>query len=149
MEIVFKEFNEVFLELSWKWLNDPEIKSLTNTSDFTKEQQRNWFTSLSNLKNYYIWGVEVDSVPIGACGLKNCTKVGCESWMYIGEKQYWEKGIGNQIKLLIEEKAREIDKASIWTKINKGNTRSISLNKKHGYSIESETNSFVVMRKYL
>ena len=35
------EYTEEFLELSWLWLSDPEIKELTMTPDFTKKEQLN------------------------------------------------------------------------------------------------------------
>ena len=42
-KIKFVEYNEIFLEKSWEWLNNKEIKYLTCTPDFTKEQQKNGF----------------------------------------------------------------------------------------------------------
>ena len=35
----FGRFDEIFLEKSWHWLRDPEIKWLTMTPDFTREEQ--------------------------------------------------------------------------------------------------------------
>ncbi|HBU45505.1 MAG TPA: N-acetyltransferase, partial [Porphyromonadaceae bacterium] len=34
MEVEFREFDREALEKSWKWLNDPQLKSLTMTPDF-------------------------------------------------------------------------------------------------------------------
>ena len=149
MEILFKEFDSIYLELSWKWLNDPEIKYLTNTSDFTREQQREWFDSLAELTDYLIWGLEADSVPIGVCGLKNITNIDCEYWGYIGEKQYWGIGIGKEMMLLLEAKARDFGKTSIWLEVIKENPKAISLYKKLGYSKEAESNDLIKMRKIL
>lgn len=149
MEISFKEFDELFLELSWHWLNDPEIKILTATPEFTKEQQKIWFNSLPFIKDYVIWGVEADSVPIGACGLKNFTEVDCEYWGYIGEKYYWGIGIGKEIMDWTEKKAMEYGKSSIWLKVIKNNTKAISLYRKQRYTFESETDTLIVMRKKL
>ena len=40
------DYNIIFLDKSWYWLNDPEIKALTMTPDFSKEDQASYFKSL-------------------------------------------------------------------------------------------------------
>lgn len=45
----FREYDRATLECSYSWLNDPEIKFLTMTPDFTKESQENWFVSLKKI----------------------------------------------------------------------------------------------------
>ena len=92
-KIKFVEYNEIFLEKSWEWLNNKEIKYLTCTPDFTKEQQKKWFLSLKDKKDYFIKGVLYNDTPIGVVGLKNITNTNGEYWGYIGEKEYWNKGI--------------------------------------------------------
>ena len=65
------EYTEEFLELSWLWLSDPEIKELTMTPDFTKKEQLNFFKNIKSRSGYFIYGVSIDGVKVGACGLKN------------------------------------------------------------------------------
>lgn len=142
-------FDIVFLNLSQGWLNDPEIKSMTNCSDFSEEQQRAWFESLERRKDYLIWGVTVDGKPIGVCGLKNISVSDCEYWGYIGDKAFWGRGIGNEILIQIEAKAMILKVSSIWLKVNDNNERAISLYKKHGFHIEQKTAGMLNMRKFL
>ena len=92
-DIEFVKYNETFLEKSWEWLNDKEIKYLTFTPDFTREQQKEWFLSLKDKKDYFIKGVLYNDIPIGVVGLKNITDINGEYWGYIGEKEYCNKGI--------------------------------------------------------
>lgn len=143
------KYNEVFLELSWSWLNDPEIKRLTNTPDFTKESQRLWFDNLNNTTGYFIWGLKIDKTPVGACGLKNLTNYDCEYWGYIGVKEHWGKGYGDQIILLLTEKAKILKVSSIWLKVRSDNQNAINLYKKHSFVIEKEDNTLLYMRKIL
>ena len=49
------DFSKVFFDNSWNWLNDPEIKKMTATPDFTKEDQLKWFNSLPSKQDYLIW----------------------------------------------------------------------------------------------
>ncbi len=149
LTISLSDFTKDILDKSWYWLNDPEIKRLTNTPDFTREQQRQWFKNLSQKKDYLIWGVLADSNPIGVCGLKNITKTDAEYWGYIGEKAYWGKGIGKEMMKLMKAKAKELGLESIWLEVIKENYRAIGLYEKVGYINEDEMTDKKIMRKYL
>lgn len=147
MKITFVEYNEKFLEKSWKWLNDPEIKKLTLTRDFTKQEQRIWYNSLKGKGDYLIWGVMSDDFLIGVCGLKNITDSYGEYWGYIGDKKFWGKGIGNQILSFILEKAIEKGLESIYLKVSELNTIAISLYSKFHFQKTQSFNGLVTMRR--
>lgn len=149
MKIEFVCFDDIFLKYSWAWLNDPEIKLLTNTPDFSKEDQANWYDKIQGECEYLIWGIEADSEKIGVCGLKSFTVVDCEYWGYIGNKSYWGKGIGLQIMKAMEKKAKSLKLNSIWLKVIKDNERAIKLYHKNGFVIEESKNDLIVMRKML
>lgn len=97
MQVDLVDYDRSFLDASFKWLADEEIKFLTNTPSFSKDVQEQWFLSLSEKEDYYIRGILADGILIGACGLKHITNVDGEYWGYIGEKEYWGKGIGKQM----------------------------------------------------
>lgn len=149
MDIQIVPYEQEFLSLSWQWLNDKEIKELTNTPAFTKESQLTWFESLKSKNDYLIWGVEVDTIPIGVCGLKKITQDDCEYWGYIGEKSYWGRGIGKIIMQLLEDNAKEIKLQSIWLQVLLENTRAIRLYQNLGYIEEKRTDRLILMRKIL
>ena len=138
-----------YLNLSWKWLNDPEVKILTQTPHFTREDQLDWFKALSLKNDYKIWGISYKDCPIGACGLKEVTDIDAEYWGYIGEKQYWGLGLGNTILRLVENKAKEIYLKSLWLRVSCSNSRAIRLYCKNGYIEEGHENNFKKMRKLL
>ncbi|HHF9498441.1 TPA: GNAT family N-acetyltransferase, partial [Escherichia coli] len=100
------EYDRTFLDLSMKWLSDPEIASLVMVPSFTKVQQECFFNSLPTRENYYIKGLIYNGYPIGAAGIKNIYKEKGEYWGYIGEKQFWGKGIGKDIIRLIINNAK-------------------------------------------
>ena len=147
MKTVLVDFSPEFLKLSWAWLNDEEIKKLTNTPSFTLEDQLDWYSSIGGMSDYLIWGIEVDSKKVGACGLKNITKVDCEYWMYIGEKDYWGKGIGAIIFLMITKKAKELKLKSIWLQICRSNIRAINLFTRMNFFNEVIKDGIIIMRK--
>lgn len=147
--LVIKKYTEEFLELSWAWLNDEEIKSLTNTPPITREGQKSWFDGLKDRRDYLVWGLEYNGEKIGACGLKNLTGTDCEYWGYIGEKKYWGLGLGRQMMTLMEEQARQRGLHSIWLKVLENNQRALRLYNKTGYVEEGKRDGLLVLRKQI
>ena len=147
MEIKLVDYTVDYLELSWKWLNDPEIKALTNTPDFSLEQQLKWFNSLVLKQNYFIKGIEFLNTGIGVCGLKNITQSDAEYWGYIGDKQYWRKGIGSLILLEMEKQAKDFGVKSVCLNVLINNANAIQLYGKNGYFVESINERIQKMRK--
>lgn len=149
--INFVNYDSTYCDLSWNWLNDEEIKKLTMTSNFTQESQRNWFNSLAKRDDYLIWGIECDSKPIGAIGLKNIDYNNhiAEYFGYIGEKAYWSKGIGKIMLDYISGQALEKRIDKIYLKVLKSNERAIKLYQKKGFIIYeiSEENVIKMMRE--
>lgn len=149
MNVRLVTYDRSFLDHSWTWLNDSEIKKLTDTTDFTRETQKRWYDSLPSRNDYKIWGVMADKTSIGVCGLKKITREDCEYWGYIGEKDYWGKGIGRIITELMEKEARGLYLKSIWLQVLRENERAIRLYVKLGYIVESQGQELIFMRKYL
>ena len=149
LNVEFTDYSKTFLEKSWEWLNDKEIKELTMTPDFTKEQQKQFYDSLPQKTNYFIKGITCDNIPIGVCGLKNITENDCEYWCYIGEKEFWGKGIGREIVKYIIKVAKEKQLDSIWIKVAQSNERSKSLHLKLGFLVEKINDGIIIMRLML
>jgi RimJ/RimL family protein N-acetyltransferase len=134
-----------YLDLSWHWLNDPEIRELTMTPAFTREQQRAFFESLACRTNYHVWGVALDGKPIGAAGLKNQRNELAEYWGYLGEKEYWGMGLGRELILLVEDKAMELGLSSLELKVSKKNLHAIRLYQSMGFvTDETMSNDYVL-----
>lgn len=114
ISLEFVEFDRNFLESSWKWLTDDEIRILTGTPFMTKRQQEDWFLLLPFQVDYYIWGVKYNGIPIGACGIKHKTFDKGEYWGYIGEKKYWGRGIGKKMLQYIEQRARIMNLTTLY-----------------------------------
>lgn len=127
-------YSRDYLDRSWAWLNDPEIKALTMTRDFSHEEQLAFFESLPSRSDYRIWGVEApDGTPIGAAGIKNIAGDTGESWCYVGERDWWGRGVGRQILERCEEKASGLGLRHLYMKASAINDRSIGLYAKMGF----------------
>lgn len=140
-ELTFVPYGEHFLECSYVWFQDPELRILTNNLQFvTRENQAKWFASLSSKSDYLIWGVELDRIPIGACGLKKVTSNDAEYWGYIGEKQLWGKGLGQRIVEFCINQAKERGLSRVWLTVNVENIRAIALYTKMGFRVVNQNN---------
>jgi RimJ/RimL family protein N-acetyltransferase len=135
MNVEFVEYTLDFLELSWNWLNDPDIKKLTHTPDFTKEDQKNWFENLEKTNSYKVWGVTANHTPIGVAGLKKISKTNADVFWYIGDSSFWGKGVGSEIASTISQKALLLGLKDIYADSLVENFKSINLLFKDGYRI--------------
>ncbi len=138
-------FDIAFLDKSYGWLTDKEIKYLTMTPDITREGQHEWFDSLPSKADYKIWGVECDGVPVGVCGLKHITTCDGEYWGYIGEKEYWGRGVGCSMMDFIESYARSLGLKSVYLNVRKDNPRAIALYLKRGFRALQEEHDVIKM----
>ena len=148
--ISFVEYTKIFLEKSYKWLNDLEIKYLTDTPDFTKEAQQEWFETLSNRNDYKVWGIEFDKKPIGVVGLKhiNNQESTAEYFGYIGEKEYWGHGIGKLMIQFCIKQAKLMKINNLTLNVIKDNIRAINLYRRFGFET-FEDNTTLKMNLFL
>jgi RimJ/RimL family protein N-acetyltransferase len=144
-KITFVRFDEVFLHLSWSWLNDPEIKRLTDTGDFTERDQFKWYDSLSGRTDYKVWGIESDGNKIGVLGLKGISGAGAEYFGYIGEKTCWNKGISKLMLDFICTHAKANGLGLISLSVIKDNERAIRAYKRYGFTLAGENEKMVFM----
>jgi len=99
------------------------------------ETQEAWFCSLSERRDYLIWGLK--SVNwIGACGLKNIDPDACsaEYWGYIFPPDFRGAGIGSKMfKFICKEACKSgIDK--LWLRVAETNEAAISAYQRWGFS---------------
>ena len=140
--IILKAYDRVCLDKSWAWLNDLEIRELTMTPVFTREDQIKFFEQLSYRVDYCIWSVFLNGTEmIGAAGLKNHRGSCAEYWGYIGEKQYWNKGLGRGLIDAVEQKAKQLGFTELDLKVTVANPRAIALYGKVGFVITPQTST--------
>ena len=142
-------YDREFLECSWHWLKDKEIKELTMTPDFSRQQQKEFFISLEQRKDYKIYGFRINNKPAGACGLKNIRLCKAEYWGYIGEKQFWGKGYGKQMINEMIKVAQREEISHVYLKVGKSNIRAIKLYNRFGFTVNHELSSEKVTHMYI
>jgi RimJ/RimL family protein N-acetyltransferase len=111
-------FSRTFLEHSYHWLKDPEIKALTMAPDFSREQQEHFYETLPSREDYWIKGINYEDRPAGACGLRQIDKQKQEAeyFAYLGDKSLWDKKLGPEIfeQTLVETQDINLKKVYVW-----------------------------------
>jgi RimJ/RimL family protein N-acetyltransferase len=151
MDVKLVEYDTVFLEASYKWLNDREIKELTMTPDISREGQKKWFDGLKERDDYLVKGVTADGFPVGVVGLKHIDfeRKSAEYFGYIGEKEYWGKGIGYKMMQCIEMEARGMNLSHIYLRVLNTNQIALKLYKKNEFVLRSYDGQLIIMDKIL
>ncbi|WP_370557061.1 GNAT family N-acetyltransferase [Edwardsiella tarda] len=139
-------YTRVFLDKSWYWLNDPEIKKLTMTPNFSKIQQEAFFSSLPR-DNYIVWGVLYDGVEIGVAGLKNIKNGSAEYFGFIGEKKYWGRGIFGYLLNEVIGECKSNDISYLYLYVSYDNSMAIKAYIKNGF--KEDCNRIVDGVKYM
>ena len=144
------KYDQTFLDLSYNWLKDEEIKYLTDAGNQTKDSQLKWYKSIQDRTDYLIWGVMYNNNPIGVCGIKNINNGLGEYFGYIGDKTMWGKGLGKLMMMEVEFYVLQNSFIHIlFLKVLKDNQRAISLYLKLGYKLIGEDERFLLMNKII
>lgn len=148
-ELQYTLFDEVMLEHSFKWVNDPEIQSLIQGVPVTRQEQREWFEKLPTRNNFIIWGIRCKEIPVGAFGIKNISGDVGEYWGYIGDKAYWGMGIGSWMMKTVIMLAREKKLKKLYLKVLRNNHRAVNLYLKWGFDIKKNecNDELIIMEK--
>lgn len=131
-----------------KWNNDPEVLYFSEGDDITSqtlERVQQKYRSVSQKAFCFI--IEVDNIPVGECWLqemnlerilkkypgKDCRRID----LMIGEKQFWEKGIGIDVIATLTRFGFEDEKADYicGCDVADYNPRSQKAFKKNGYYV--------------
>ena len=114
--------------------------------DFTREEQLRWFARLPERTDYLIWGLTCDGIPIGALGLKNINRHEAEYWGYIGDRGYWNTGLGGEMLCFIFSQAKKIGLNELYLKVHRDNARAIRLYTRVGFITVGEDKDVLNMR---
>ena len=122
-----------------KWINDPDIIQFTNIyRPISEIESREWFDSIHKNKNSFIFAIaltENDEI-IGTCGLYDYESVSgkAELRMKIGNKEYWNKGVGKTaLNKLLEFGFSDVNLRKIWLRVFNDNERAIKLYEDAGF----------------
>jgi len=141
MKIKLVKFSKNNLEKSREWLNDKEISRLFNRvyKPLTPAAQKKWYAEVIKDKSQLIFAIVVDGVYVGNVGLKNIDFLNkkCEYYIFIGDKNYWGRGIGSAgTKQLLSYVKKNLKLHKIYLQVDKNNAPARKLYLKIGFKEE-------------
>ena len=93
--VEFRKVREEDLSLILEWRNKEFVnKSMLTQVNQTIEDQKNWFTKISNNKEYRYWVIYYKLTPIGVLNLAEIDQINgkCSAGYYIGDEAYKSLG---------------------------------------------------------
>ncbi len=126
-----------------RWLNDPEVReNLAMFYPMSLAEEEKWFEDkiLKRDENNKTFAIETkDGVHIGGTGLDsiNWKDRNAEFGIFIGEKDYWNKGYGTDAtKTIVKFAFEEMNLARVYLRVYDDNPRAIRVYEKAGFERE-------------
>lgn len=137
VELVPAQKNEETVIKWLEWMNDPEIlQFMYDTEPYTHDEIARWVKKVTSDPRRHYFSIIADSQDVGFVSLRQDEqpKTSAEIGIVIGDKYYWDKGIGSQTVKQVETYAKnEIGLTNIRAMIKPENERSIRLFTNNGY----------------
>ena len=139
MEIIIRPLVEEDAYTSVKWRNDPDVFKYTgNTYDheITIESELDWIRRVMNNPNDYRCAIIADNTYVGNIYLTDIDGVSAHYHIFIGNKDYWGKGVAKKAsKQIIDYAFGSLGLKRIILRVRKDNVRAIRLYHSLGFSI--------------
>lgn len=136
---------------SVKWRNDPEVFKYTGNTyknEILLETELAWINRVIKNENEYRCAILADGVYVGNIYLTDITNESAEYHIFIGNKDYWGKGVAKQASLQILQYAfQKLKLKLVHLRVNRKNDSAIHLYKKIGFVEDSFDGDWILMLK--
>lgn len=151
MNVTIRPLQEQDAYTSVKWRNDPEVFKYTGNTyknEITLETELNWIRKVMVNKNEYRCAILADGVYVGNIYLTDITKESAHYHIFIGDKDYWGKGVAKKASGLILDYAfNAINLKKVCLRVKKQNKVAFALYKKLGFVEKKEDGEWLEMEK--
>ncbi len=149
MEIKIRSLRIEDAYTSVKWRNDKEVFKYTgNTYDheITLESELEWIKRIIAKKDDYRCAILADEVYVGNIYLTDITEGSAEYHIFIGNKDYWGKGVAKKASELILNYAFiTLRLKTVNLKVHEENIAALSLYRKLGFQEKVSEAKFLCM----
>lgn len=123
-----------------KWLKDPEVNKFTSRKSFTMKEEIKWIKKLPKVKKtekYFAIDTK-EGVHIGSISLSlNKKDKNATFGIFIGDKNYWNKGCGTEAtKLILDYGFSKLNLHRVYLYVYEYNPRAIKIYEKVGFKLE-------------
>lgn len=137
-KVLIRPLEEADANISWKWRNDPDVWHYTGSSptlNITKEIEIDWIKIVLSDSTSRRFAITVDDLYVGNIQLTNITNIDAEYHIFIGDKNFWGKGISSIVTYQILHYAKEVLKLNkVYLSVHKDNLTAIKSYLNSGFS---------------
>lgn len=137
MNVTIRPLQEEDAYTSVRWRNDPDVFKFTGNTysdEITIDSELSWIRRVINNSDEYRCAILVDDVYVGNIYLTNIEHGKAEYHIFLGNKEFWGKGVAYKASLLILEYGFiNLKLDTITLKVNKENISAYHLYKKIGF----------------
>lgn len=149
MDVIIRPLQEDDAYTSVKWRNDPDVFRFTGntySNEITINSELNWIRKVINNSDDYRCAILAGDVYVGNIYLTNIEHGKAEYHIFLGNKEFWGKGVAYKASLLILEYGFvKLKLNSISLRVNKDNLSAYHLYKKIGFVDISDDGSWIDM----
>lgn len=151
MHVTIRRLQEQDAYTSVQWRNDPEVFKYTgNTYDheITIESELGWIRRVISNPNEYRCAILADDKYVGNIYLTDIDGETAEYHIFIGDKNYWGKGVAKQAScLLLNHAFNTLNLKCVHLRVRKVNNAAVKLYNKLGFSVEEEDDDWLFMSR--
>lgn len=129
------EVKDAYTSVAWR--NDKAVfKYTANTyaHEVTVESELGWIKKVLSNANEYRCAILADGVYVGNIYLTDITETSAAYHIFIGEKEYWGKGVGRKASIIILNYAfKDLKVGKVTLNVNAKNVSAIRLYEKLGF----------------
>ena len=131
MNVTIRPLQEQDAYTSVKWRNDPEVFKYTGNTyknEILLETELNWIRKVVQNKNEYRCAILADNIYVGNIYLTDITNESAEYHIFIGNINYWGKGVAKKAsKCILDYAFKTLNLNSVHLRVKKQNERAIHL----------------------
>lgn len=150
MKVTIRPLIEDDAYTSVKWRNDLDVFKYTGNTykhEIKIENELEWIRKVTTNPNDYRCAIIADGVYVGNIYLTDIDGTSAHYHIFIGNKEYWGKGVAKQASLLILDYAfNTLKLQSVQLRVRKENTAAFILYKKLGFVEENEDDVWILMK---
>ena len=131
------------------WRNDPEVTLHLSDRIKTLDEAEKWLRRVTGNVNNRILAIESEGNLVGYCFVEGVDMVNrrCEVGIVIGAVDCWGKGIGREVlSELLRYCFKELGLHRVFAVVTEGNSRSIRLLERSGFTREGTMRETLVIR---
>ena len=155
MQVEIRPLKKDDAYISYLWRNNPEIWKYTGSKpdkEITIELELQWIKSVIKKDNEKRFAIIADKVYVGNIQLTNITTDRAEFHIFIGDINYWGKGVASKaMDLLLDYAKEQLKLQYIYLSVHPDNKKGIILYKNKGFEIVGyeRISNFIKMKKNL